>query len=648
MSGRRLIPLAALLIVLIVAAVILKRQSAPSKLSDEAGFQRVLPQTLRADRITGLDLYQGATPEKVVQLRRQANTWVIASHYNAPVQADKLASFLDMFSVLEGELRSDRAELLQDFRLESPQALHLQVYLDNSETPEVHLLAGKSRGPHGFVRLANDNRVYSVNLNLYHEAGLYDNHTEQSPQAKPWIDLQIQNLPKPPFSEIALHTPGQRWRFVRQQPNTSSPDTPPETSKTERPWILVEPDVAYTVKQSRLHRLVTALRTLRAEDIAEPANSATYGLEDALYRVILTVPSEAQATHNVTLSVGREVPDQAGKRYARVGTEGPIYILPPWTFERLFPKGKDLLDLPGFAFQEADIQQIALISPTRMVQFTRSTGETSANPDGKKTSGWLLTYPPDTTFMVQQDSVEALVHQLANFTPDDVAPLLNPVPAMSPNSLPGLEITLQDASHHLLRFGPPLAAHPNQYVVYLSSQDTPFMIDEKTRDNLFPSLRTLLDVQPLRSPSQEITRLTWHLDKGTWTLERLSSGLSMTVPSQETAPWRFVESPEVTVNMPALNTLLTSLAQLTAGDWLEHFMPQTDPAQAVLTFAFTLADGRTEHMALSRRHNEHYLRVTGTPGWFVIPATTYKTLVEAFSFLSPTEVSSATAKPQAR
>jgi hypothetical protein len=641
MSGKRLLPLAGLLIVLIIAAVLLKRQPAPTKLADEVGFERLVPSELHADRISGLDLYQGAKPEDVLRLRRQDSTWVVASHYDAPVQADKIKRLLDTLSTLEGELRSDKAELLGDFRLETAQALHLQIYTEDVKTPAVHLLAGKGRGRHGFMRIADDNRVYSVNLNLYNEAGLYGSNTDQPPEAKPWMDLQIQNIPREQITAVALRTPTQRWRFIRQQPSESSTEAPQTASTTESPWTLAEPDVKYAVKQGYLNGLISTLRTLRAEDIADPANIAEYGLTDAPYRATLTVqPEKGQDTRQVTLWIGHEVPQQAGKHYARLGQEGPVYILPQWSFNRLFPKGKELLDLPGLKLKEADIQQIAFLTPTRTVRLTRSAGTPTAAKDNQKTPAWTLAHPSTTTVTVRQDSIGTLVRRLATFTPDDLAPTDSSVPPPSSMGLSKVEITTRDASRHLLRFGPPLTEHPQQYSLYLNDQPTPFVIDKNTRDNLLPPLRTLLDLRIIRSQPQEVTRLTWQHNGQAWSLERRPPISPAAAEAQTTSGWQLLEVPQATVDTQAVESLLTTITHLAADDWLEHPSQQASFEPPTLTLSLTLRDGRTTHLALGADDHSSYLRVEGTPGFFVMPTAIYNTLVKTLTALRPSDTSS--------
>jgi Domain of unknown function (DUF4340) len=196
MSAKRLLPLGILLVVLIIAAVILKRQPAPTRLAEETGFERLVPQSLGPDSIRGVDFSLGAKPEEVLRLRRQDDTWVAASYYNAPVQGDKMTKFLQAISSLEGELRADQSDLLKDFQLDDTQALHVRLYTEKPDTPALHLLAGKGSGRNSFVRLANATRVYSVNVNIQSEAGLSGSAPEQSLQAKPWLHLQIQDVPR--------------------------------------------------------------------------------------------------------------------------------------------------------------------------------------------------------------------------------------------------------------------------------------------------------------------------------------------------------------------------------------------------------------------------------------------------------------------
>jgi hypothetical protein len=422
MSSKRLLPLAALLVILVLVAIVLKRHPAPTGLSEETGFERLVPQTLHADRITGVELYQGAKSESSVRLRRQDGAWVVSSYYNAPVRTDKIKGLLDTLSTLQGELRTDKPELLGDFRLEETQALHLQAYTENTESPAVHLLAGKGSGRQSFMRRANDARVYSVNLNLYSEAGLYGSSTDQPPEAKPWLDLQIQDVPKDQITAVELHTPERSFRFAWQQPPGATTTQTPQEATTQEPtakqhWALIAPEVPYTVKQEAVDSLVSTLRTLHAEDVADPAQATEYGLDTPLYRTVMTVQPATQEAHQVSLLVGHAVSEQNDKRYARLGTAGLIYVLPSWAFQRLFPSAKELLELPRLSATPADITRLTWQQGQESWSLERHPLSPPIAGKAQTSTAWRLAEAPQTT--VDEQAVDALLEAITHLTVDD-------------------------------------------------------------------------------------------------------------------------------------------------------------------------------------------------------------------------------------
>jgi hypothetical protein len=459
MSAKRLLPLIVILGVLVIAAVVLKRQPAPPRLAEETGFERLVPQSLPAESVHGVDLYQGAKPQEVLRLRRQDGTWVAASYYNAPVQTDKINKLLQALGTLEGELRSEKAELLGDFRLEESQALHLLLYTDNLDTPVLHLLAGKGSGRNGFVRLANKTQVYSVNLNVPSEAGLSGTAAEQSPQAKPWLNLQIQDIPKEQVTALVLHTPERALHFALQQEPaaTTAGATPEATTKTR--WQLTAPQVSYAVKQAGPEGLVSTLRTLRADDIADPAKIADYGLDNPVYRAVLTIQAANQEARQVSLLVGHAVPEQSGKRYARLDTQGPVYILPGWTFTRVFPPAKELLELPRLAGQAADIQRVAWQHGAEA--WTLEDGSTQSTGESPASTTWRFAEAPQVA--VDGQAVQALLDAIAQLSIDDWVE--------QPASATGLEqpqlvlqVTLHDGqTTHLTVGGPQGKNNEGQY-----------------------------------------------------------------------------------------------------------------------------------------------------------------------------------------
>ncbi len=348
MSPKRLLPLLLILFVLGALAFLLKRTPAPIQLADEVGLDSLVPKTMPADSISGLDLYLGAKPQESVQLRKRDQTWVVASRFDTPSNSTKLQPLLTQLSTLQGELRADSTALLGDFQLTDEQALHLKVYTDNPDKPAVHLLAGKGSAGKGFMRRNGEGKVYSVDLHLQSTAGLSGTATDQTLTAKPWLNLHLQDIPKEQIRAVELLAPARRLRF-----STDPAATAPS-------WTLVAPELPYSVKPEAVESLVTSLRTIQADDVADPAQLVAYGLDTPPYQAILTLQASGEESRQVTLRLGNEVPDKQGSRYARLGEAGPVYVLPQWLSQRLFPTLGTLFTLRLLQVTEEEVTEVAL------------------------------------------------------------------------------------------------------------------------------------------------------------------------------------------------------------------------------------------------------------------------------------------------
>jgi hypothetical protein len=498
MSAKRLLPLGILLVVLVIAAVVLKRQPAPTRLAEETGFERLVPHSLRPDSIRGVDFSLGVKPEEVLRLRRQDGTWVAASYYNAPVQGDKMSKFLQAITALEGELRAEQSDLLKDFQLDDSQALHVRLYTEQPDTPALHLLAGKGSGRNSFVRLANATRVYSVNVNIQSEAGLSGSAPEQSLQAKPWLHLQIQDVPKEQITALEIHTPQRSFHFAAQ-PGT----TPPAAGEAAAPppatpqWRLSAPQVPFPVRQSGLDGLLSTLRTLRADDIADPSHATDYGLETPEYRVVMTVQAANQEAQPVALLFGHTLPDSGGKRYARLGRQGPIYVVPAWSVNRLFPPAKDLLELPRPVEHAEDIQRVAWQQGDASWTLEENAAEENATapqattdtPSGRT---WHLVEAPETP--LEEPAVQAVLEAITQLTIEDWVE--------QPGSATGLEqpqlvlqVTLQNGQGTYLSVGAARGnADEGQYVRLAEAPGT-FVLSASTYKTLTEALAALRPVR---------------------------------------------------------------------------------------------------------------------------------------------------------
>ena len=499
MSPKRLLPLVIILLALGILAVLFKRPPAPTQLAEEVGLERLVPQTLHADSMRGFDLYQGTRPQEVVRLRQRDGAWVVSSHFDTPGNSAKIQQLLTQLSTLQGELRADSIALLSDFQLTDEQALHLQVYTESPDKPALHLLAGKGSGGNGFMRRAGEGRVYSVNLHLQNLAGLSSNTTDQALSAKPWLDLRIQNLPKEQIIALELHSPTRALRFTTQPAAvpTGSTDAPQVSAVPS--WKLDAPALTYSVKPDAVESLVTTLRTLQGDDVVDPARIGEYGLEAPPYRAMLTVQPGAQEAHQAVVFLGHEVAEKPGSRYARMGDAGPVYIVPQWVVQRLFPTLGTLLDLRILHVPQEEVTRLTLHedgvswSVERQPPAALASGSSAA-----PAVSWQFVGMPDVT--VDETAIASLLGATAQLNADDLA--------TSPTAQTGLDqphwqvlLTLRNGRTEHLRVGQAVAQSNGGY--YARRGDAPdiFILSGTLQQTLTDAIAKL---KPSQAPSAKV------------------------------------------------------------------------------------------------------------------------------------------------
>ena len=644
MSGKRLLPLAAVLVVLVAVALMVKRQPAPTRLLDQVGWERLVPETLKAESITGVDMYQGRLPDQVLSLRRQGEDWHVATYFDAPVRPSRMESLLEQIGSLEGELRADRDELVGEFDLQEEQALHLRVYTDDETEPALHLLAGRGGRRSGFVRLVGDSRVYNVDLNLHSMAGLWGESLGNPPAAETWLQLRLNEIRSENVAAVEMQSPRGHFRFARVEPEDSEGEG--TAAEARGSWRSEVPDVDYEVNQQLLDRLAVALGNLRADDIADGSNVAAYGLEDSAYRAVLTVQSGGEAEHLVRMRFGDEVPgaDMDGARYAVQEGRDTVYVVPGWSFRQLFPKGKTLLNLPGLSLEKDDMQQIALFSADNTVRLSRVAAASDAAGEGEgddSQPAWQMD-EPSLGFLVNQDGVDAWAQFLSKFVPDGMAPE-NGAAVPAADSVPRVEIIMGDASRHLIQLAAK-SISPAGQVVYVSGQDKPFVIEDASREELLPSLGTLMDLPLLPIQPDNVIGLNWQQGGDTWTLARQADDES---DPEAPASWQFPDAPDTPVNAQAVSELLVTTASLVADNWLDN-PPVAALDDPLLVITLTRVDGaraRATVGPLVADSQEHLVRFEGAPGLFVLSSDTYDKLAEALAKVLSNEPAPAPAEP---
>lgn len=599
MRSKQLLPLAILLVVLAVAVVFLKRQPAPTKLADEVGLERLVPASLTADAIQGIDLYQGDKKDEAIQLRRQGDTWIAASYHNAPVKTDKVTKLLDSVSGLEGDVRADKAEVLDAFKLKDDQALHLLLYTDQPNQPEAHLLAGKNSGRSGFMRSADQNRVFNVNLNLRSEAGIYGEETDKAPEAKPWLNLQLQDIPKEQVTGVELQMPERRVQLMLKK---AEPETPAENEKesdgekssdgeakdedkaaaaapeAKPEWELVEPKVSYSLKQGVVEGLVSTLRALRGDDVVDPEKASEYGLDSPSYRAVLMVAEEGKDARQVTVVVGNTVSEEDEKRYVRLEQDNsPVYLLPKWSFNQVFPTLGTILSLDVLNLETDDIVRVSWQQDGQSLMLERqpaaevdkpadgeakpADGEDAKTPVAPKPDVWRWIRAPEAEpgAEVEAAKLTALLDSVERLTANDWFATA-PAEAGLDQPVLSLHLTLRDGSTREVVFGQTRGEDEDRYVGLPGKRDT-FVVAKTSYTSIADALKPLRPGAPASSSASE--------PAATSSEPAAASGLT-------TMPAPTVGLPKPAVDLPKLKALSTELAVKTIPEGASMTLPKKE------------------------------------------------------------------------
>ncbi len=195
MSRKQIIPLI-IALGLLVAVLVLKQTSRiEPTIEEQMELAKMAPKGFLSSDVTALEIYRGGKEDEKVSLVLKDKRWEVASRFSAPGSGKKINEFLGKLKELEGEYRSDGTGILDDYKLSDEESLHMAVFRKNEKTPSYHLLVGKSDTYRGrFVRRAGENAVYTINVNIASEVGVWGQDTEKVPESQTWLDKTVIDL----------------------------------------------------------------------------------------------------------------------------------------------------------------------------------------------------------------------------------------------------------------------------------------------------------------------------------------------------------------------------------------------------------------------------------------------------------------------
>jgi|GEM_PF-2075431 len=484
---KKLIPLAVIAGLLVTVALVQKAGKPKISLSEQYALEELMPQGFRSSDVVRMEMYLGQNEEERVVLERIDDQWFVSSRFNAPGKRDKIEKFLDQLKKLEGEFRTESAEVLEDFSLVEDKALHVRVYRQGEEKAACHLLVGKKESwNRSFVRRSGENSVYTVSVNLASEMGVYGEEMQTPPSAKDWIEKKLMEIKKEDVTKVALRTPERSLIFERREKPKDADiqeEDPSEQMTMEEPqfeWVLAEGGGGFEFKSSGLDDVLRNLETFEALDVDDPSRASEVGLDDPAFRL----EASLKGGQNVILLAQMESPGMEAYVVLE-GMEDILFKVSNWKFKSLFKLGKDLLELRDLSMKEEGIQKI---------RISGDAGEVLLARDGEDDSAEWVMQSPKVSLPLEPSKVKDMVKVLTALQPVDYCEGKDLDAWGLHEPVDNLWVSWRDGSSQKVSLGETSLLAEGRYL-RVDEENQIWALSKWDTEKLIPSLGDLLDLQ---------------------------------------------------------------------------------------------------------------------------------------------------------
>lgn len=293
------------------------------------------------DSLGKLVIGRGARTEAVV-LQATPGGWQVASAWGAPASTQRVDALLEALSNLRGEFRSDSEALLADFGFTDSTTVRITGY-DPAGAVAFTVEAGEKpgQGVGTFVRQPGAAEVYLASADLLGALGVYSAGT--GPQGRHFVDLQAYKIERESVDSITLDDGGRALTLTKvfTQIQPAAGDTThaaPYTDRASWEWR-VEP--RRPVAKTKVDAILAAVTSLRAQDVADPAAAAQYGLDPPARRAVVALADGSTTT--LAFGGARAAgPGQPAGVYCRVEGRPLIWVVGEYQIESIFKNPDDL------------------------------------------------------------------------------------------------------------------------------------------------------------------------------------------------------------------------------------------------------------------------------------------------------------------
>ncbi len=525
MKPKQLVPLAIVLAVL--AGLVLLRQSGKEQdsLTEQVKLTALLPEDLGGEEIAKIEIYAGAKADEAVVLARESSGkgWIVSSHFDAPVKADKIDGFLGNLTGLKGEFRASASgDGLGAYDLEEETGFHVRGFSEGSEVALFHLVVGKAPSyDSAFARAADGEDVYVIDVNLRREAGIYAAESPEPPEPGAWLDKQVLNLEQDDIKGVTLSYPDKElvfeYRLIEEPAGEPEEDSEEEATALppveEYAWVVASGGTGAELDAAALTNLTRKLANLGASDIVDPSKTADWQLDAPDYVCRIRIEGE---DNEIVLELGRPEGESLGYLRFPNAEKNVVYQMNGYDVDQIFAEGGKYFELPGIVVDEEDVDRIEYATEEGSVVLA-------------KTEDTWSVVEPSADVAVVQDKLDAIAGTLLSWKASDYAD--------------GVEGTGLDGDAKSVRFmGEGLAhtiavgveaASGKGYYAHLDQLDQVLVMSESDHGDIFVTPSDLFDGKVLDLDAADITRVVITQGEQALTLEEGDAGWTVAAGADE-------------------------------------------------------------------------------------------------------------------
>ena len=326
MKNKNFAIMVGVLVVLIV--IFLFQQLNTDKKSISESMIDIFPD-LNAASISAIKVYKQDYPDSGLSFVKKDGAWLAASYFNAPAKENDIEKLLNDIKALQGEIRSTKSELFDDYEIADNAALHIG-FLGPDLSEVAHILIGKGvpQASHAsFVRKFNTDTVYMANQNFLSRFAVWNAEPSKRMPGKRWAEMNITDTDKELVQSFEVKAKRKIYQFEKKQKPAEDTLAPPKYI-----WQQIKPKKGKILEENDIQAILNSIVRINSQEIVNDEIIKEYGLTKPKYSASFTT-IDGKST---LVSFGNAADTSSNAYYASVDDKPFVYKTGNYNFESIF------------------------------------------------------------------------------------------------------------------------------------------------------------------------------------------------------------------------------------------------------------------------------------------------------------------------